>query len=222
MKVWEQTGDTTTVTKYSGFSLKPEYFESLELLQADVKKLTGGKSVNVESQDVLIVENGNGILIPATATILRIEELTLLMEKTAHRDALQWFIKNWVGNIFKLQSSVRGNFLPIGEADPISAANPALSDMVFKEMALILPFYFQATSSYTLQPRESGIARYLNMQGYLNRVKLTQRLATFVMQKLFAVDLTFTNLLLELTLEKAQGNSGGSIGSIAEESDDVV
>ena len=71
-------------------------------------------------------------------------------------------------------------------------------------------------------PRESGIARYLNMQGYLNRVKLTQRLAKFVMKELFGVTMTFNNLLLDLTLEQAEGNTGGSIGSIATESQDVV
>lgn len=218
LKVWEQSGTQTTETTYSNF--RPESFATIEDLKKALKNAKPDES-QVEVGDVLIIENQNGILIPAKATIIRLGELMDLVQKTASESSLRWFLPGWVGDTSMLDGAEM--FMPVpSDVDPKSAANPAFSDMLFKEIAMLLPFYFQTTSSYTLMPRESGISRYLNMQGYINRVKLTQRLSAFVMQELFDVKLTFTNLIFNLTLETAEGNTGGSIASVESQSQDVV
>jgi hypothetical protein len=201
LKKWIQTESITTVFTYSFNSsfISPNDFLREDVIEYKLKNQPTLDIVEIASDGVIIVENGVGILIPASSTIDRINELMNTLEETTGEEALTWFVTGWVGDISKLIAKTHGGtrFVPVPDGATIqNASDASFSDRVFKEIDMLKPMYLEATYSFVIAPGESGIARYLGMLGYINKLKQTQKLSQFVFNKM-GIEISFDNSIFD-------------------------
>jgi len=200
LKRWERGPVNTTITTYPADTIRRN-MPIMELKLALESLTPRGDELVIRSAGVLIVDNGLGILVPVRSTIFRLQELMSVMEETTGEEALTWFITGYVGNINKLTSKTKsgGRFAPLPDGSTIqNASDSSFSDRLFKEVEMLLPLFLEATHNFVTIPGESGIARFLSMMGYVNKVKQLQRLLAYI-GKSYGLTLTWDNASLEIT-----------------------
>jgi hypothetical protein len=194
IKRWRRGATETEVDTFAAGGVDLSV-ENVEEFDAQLKSPTDPQTI--KSDGVIIVDNGIGVLLPALATITRLNELMETLQETTGDEALTWFITGWVGDINKLiaKSKSGGRFagLPDG-ASLQNAFDDGFSNRIFKEIEMLRPPYLESTSSFVTVPGESGISRFLGMLGYINKIKSTQMFAAHVMEE-WGTPVTFDNSL---------------------------
>ena len=184
IKEWYKTPLSTIVTTYPADSLNKHDLSRVDRLIDKLSKLTPLEVITIDSEGIIIIENGEGILLPAMSTINRLDALMGTLEETTGEEALTWFVSNWVGDINKLMSKSKsgGRFAALPDGSILqNASDASFSDRIFKEINMLRPMYLEATYSFAIVPGESGIARYLGLLPYISKVKKTQRIISYVM-----------------------------------------
>jgi len=195
IKKWERGEVDTTVSTYNASSITSQDISRIDILEDKLAKMEPLEEVTIASEGIIIVDNG--ILIPAVDTIDRIAELMDILEETSGDEALTWFISNWVGDINKLMSKTKkgGRFAALPDGAVLqNAFDDGFSNRIFKELDMLRPLYLEVTSSFVIVPGESGIARYLGMLGYINKIKQTQMLSTFIFDK-YGISISYDNTM---------------------------
>lgn len=181
LKVWEKTETGVTVRTYSA----PINFSSLIELKLFLNTATIIKSVDLASSEgIIFIENGRGVLVPGQATLFRLSELSDLLSKNISEKALRWFVNSYAADVEQLNivSASSGPFgtIPNG-ADFKHMYDSAYTNDIFKQMAVLVPAFKEVTSNFIrAEGAESGIARFIGMQGYINKVIHTQKITQFV------------------------------------------
>jgi len=205
LKVWER-GERTFVTSYPA----PPSCGSLKLVKDHVEKSTElAKPIDLESQDVIFIENGRGILVGAEATLLRLSELMGLLSSSISQKALRWFVTSYTADIHQL-NTVQGSVGPYGTI-PDGASfqhmyDSAYTNDVFTEVNSLMPAFKDAVSNFVITPGESGISRFVGLQPYINLVTHTQRIVKNVLEQQ-GITIEWRNVVFEaLRLEIASSS----------------
>jgi len=204
LKVWEMGAKETTVSTYAS----PPASATLDELQAWIKDAKQPKEPDTfTSAGVVMVDNGRGILVPGEATLNRIKELSDLLAEALGPDALQWLVTNYAADIsaFNTKAKAGGKFgtAPDGTVF-IHAYDTGFVNDAFASLDRLVPAFKDVASNFVVVPGESGIARFLGLQGYINKVKHTQAIIVHVFAE-YDDKIVFDNVIFKALLGEVQG-----------------
>lgn len=130
--------------------------------------------------DVVLYENGKGILFRPQKTLWRMEVIAEFIAANTGRDALAWFMIGLVGSENDLDAQIKEGKKFLGTMDgvkPVSASDQTLTQRLMDELLLWMPIYKEATYDFRIEEQSniSGKARGLGMLSFLGAVTETQR-----------------------------------------------
>lgn len=130
--------------------------------------------------DVVLYENGKGILFRAQKTLWRMEVIADNIAGNTGRDALAWFMVGLVGSENDLDAQIKAGNKFLGTMDgikPISASDQTLTQRLMDELAIWWPRFQEATFDFKVEEQSniSGKARILGMLSFLGAVAETQK-----------------------------------------------
>jgi len=194
MQVWELFSDKVEVTTYTATTDAQKIKNVAELTAVLEKRPVVDTIIIPSTQGIIFIENGKGVLVPAAATLLRLFELSNLLQKAISEDALRWFVTAYGADINGLNDKLTaGAFgtLPDGATFEHMYDSSYTGD-IFRQMEVLVPAFKEQVSNFVITPGESGIARYIGMLAYINIVKHTQKICSFVFEQ-YSETVEFTN-----------------------------
>lgn len=206
LKVWEKGLGSVVVKSYA----VPPDTKTLTAIKAYLKTATLIETVTIPNPEgIVFVENGLGILVPGQASLERLDDLSNLLEKSIGEEALRWFVAGYGADIHQLNAKASGGGafgeIPDGATFEHMYDSAYTAD-IFKQMAVLVPAFKEVASNFTVVPGESGIARFMGLQPYMNKVTHTQTILTTVFDE-FGLVVEFENIIFAALRTEITGAS---------------